>query len=256
MAGSPPLWHLPKGNRIVVCRRSATRESLPGWVRADLTGLFADSRTARLVLLSSLSGRRRRPSVALGIRARPERQSDLRAQACRVDRRELGSSFVGKINTAACHVEDAEVRDSYHAERTTVGSSCRIGESSHEVEEQVDRAADVQPGWLLFGRQGARVARRFDPRRGELSGDPAVVADSVAFSTTITGLGAFSVSTTGVIAYRTGGADRRQLTWFDRAGRTLGRLGPADQSLVGPMLSPDGRLAAVERGGSGVGLRP
>ena len=38
----------------------------------------------------------------------------------------------------------------------------------------------VSPGWLLFGRQGALVARRFDPARRALSGDPVTVDRSVA----------------------------------------------------------------------------
>ena len=103
----------------------------------------------------------------------------------------------------------------------------------------------VPPGWLLFNRQGTLLARRFDPRRGELSGDPVTVAAPVRFSRVTTGQGAFSASATGVIAYRAGN-DERQLTWFDRAGKVLGTFGAADASLMGPMLSLDGRRAAVE----------
>jgi hypothetical protein len=38
-------------------------------------------------------------------------------------------------------------------------------------------------------------------------------------------VGGFSVSATGLIAYRLGGGGLRQLTWFDRSGKTLGTMG-------------------------------
>jgi Tol biopolymer transport system component len=60
-------------------------------------------------------------------------------------------------------------------------------------------------------------------------------------------IGAFSASTEGVIAYRPGGAGKRQLTWFDRKGAPLGTMGPIDDSLVAPTLSPDGRRVALHR---------
>jgi hypothetical protein len=62
------------------------------------------------------------------------------------------------------------------------------------------------------------------------------------------GLDAFSVSQTGVVAFRSGTTVRRQLTWFDRSGKALGTLGePDDTDLLNPTISPDGRRVAVER---------
>jgi len=102
-------------------------------------------------------------------------------------------------------------------------------------------------GWLLFIRQGALVGRRLDASKGILLGDPVVVADSVSSEPTF-GTGAFSVSKTGVVAYRSGTAVRRQLTWFDRSGKPQGALGPAEGSgMAAPSLSPDGTRAAVFR---------
>jgi serine/threonine protein kinase/Tol biopolymer transport system component len=109
------------------------------------------------------------------------------------------------------------------------------------------------PGWLLFVRQGALVARRFDPARRELGGDPVTVAESVAVGLVHA---AVSVSATGVIAYRTGATNPRQLTWFDRSGRPLGTLGEPDRDgLINVELSRDGLRVAVQRavqGKSGV----
>jgi hypothetical protein len=106
----------------------------------------------------------------------------------------------------------------------------------------------VPPGWLLYVRQSTLVARRFDPSRGELTGDPVTVADPVGLDAARF-LGAFSVSAAGLVAYRSaGGGIRRQLTWFDRSGKVLGTLGaPDENNLYDPALSPDGRRVAVER---------
>ncbi len=105
----------------------------------------------------------------------------------------------------------------------------------------------VSPGWLLFGRQGALVARRFDPARRALSGDPVTVDGSVSVAPVVPHVAA-SASTAGVIAYRTAETTESQLTWFDRSGRALGTLGKSDHA--GPWnveLSHDGHRAAVER---------
>jgi dipeptidyl aminopeptidase/acylaminoacyl peptidase len=56
------------------------------------------------------------------------------------------------------------------------------------------------------------------------------------------------VSSTGLLAYRSGEAGQRQLTWFDRSGKVSGTLGARDaNALSSPLLSPDGRRAAVVR---------
>ena len=105
----------------------------------------------------------------------------------------------------------------------------------------------VSPGWLLFGRQGALVARRFDPARRSLSGDPVTVDGSVAVAPVVPHVAA-SASTAGVIAYRTAETTESQLTWFDRSGRGHETLGEPDRA--GPWnveLSHDGNKAAVER---------
>ena len=101
-------------------------------------------------------------------------------------------------------------------------------------------------GWLLYVRQSTLVARRFDPASGELSGDLVTVADPVAVDAI--NAGAFSVSATGLVSYRAGGANRHQLAWFDRSGKALGVVGsPDENTLLNPNLSPDGRRVAVNR---------
>jgi dipeptidyl aminopeptidase/acylaminoacyl peptidase len=79
-----------------------------------------------------------------------------------------------------------------------------------------------------------------------VAGEPAVVGP-VGFDTSID-RGAFAVSENGVLAYRTGIAERRQLIWVDRAGKVLGSFGPADDAgMAAPELSVDGQSVAVFR---------
>jgi dipeptidyl aminopeptidase/acylaminoacyl peptidase len=97
-------------------------------------------------------------------------------------------------------------------------------------------------------REGNLFAQHFDLSKGELAGDPVAIADSVAIDRHFTA-NAFSVSETGMIAFRTaGGTDRRQLAWFNRAGNEVGKAGAPDENeLQNINLSPDGQRAAVQR---------
>jgi serine/threonine protein kinase len=105
----------------------------------------------------------------------------------------------------------------------------------------------ASPDWLLFVRQGALVARHVDLDRGELSGDAVAVAESILFDTNVNSA-AVSIATSGVITYRTGSGNRRQLTWFSRTGQMLGTFSEADDSgLAAPKVSPDGRRVVVYR---------
>jgi Tol biopolymer transport system component len=99
------------------------------------------------------------------------------------------------------------------------------------------------PGLLVFARDGALFAQKFDEKKRSLLGEPAMVSSSVhvflgpSHST-------FSVSSTGVLVYRTAPRPSR-LMWLDRQGRDLGRLG--DPAVVrGLRISPDGARAAVD----------
>ena len=59
------------------------------------------------------------------------------------------------------------------------------------------------------------------------------------------GTGDFTVSNTGVLAYRAGGtSDRTRLVWVDRSGRMLGQAAPPDQ-YDEIRLSPDGKRVAA-----------
>ena len=105
----------------------------------------------------------------------------------------------------------------------------------------------LSSGWLLWVRAGTLVAQRLDLERKALTGDPVTLADPVAFDAAIAA-SAVSVSAAGLVAYRAGGANRRQLAWFDRSGKALGTMGAPDENdLSAPSVSPDGRRVAVYR---------
>jgi len=115
--------------------------------------------------------------------------------------------------------------------------------SSPDRSRIMDEGVNVQfaAGYLFFVRGSALMAQPFDEDRLQLSGNPTQLADQV-----LTGgdqSGAFTVSQTGVIAYKSG-AVLSQLTWFDRNGVPLGTVGdPAEIATL--ELSPDGTAAVV-----------
>jgi dipeptidyl aminopeptidase/acylaminoacyl peptidase len=95
-------------------------------------------------------------------------------------------------------------------------------------------------------REGSLVAQDLDLTRFELTGEVRSVVQQVAWAVAPWNLGAFSVSQTGTLTYRLGGGTHTQFTWFDRAGRALGTVGPPGDYLA-PALSPDGSRIAFTR---------
>jgi len=105
--------------------------------------------------------------------------------------------------------------------------------------------AKYASGHVLFVRERTLMAQPFDVERLALRGDAESIAEQVETAGPIAPIGAFTVSDSGAIAYRTSVGDlRSQLTWFDRSGRPLSTIGePADQMSL--ELSPDGTRALV-----------
>jgi eukaryotic-like serine/threonine-protein kinase len=104
-------------------------------------------------------------------------------------------------------------------------------------------AAPYVDGNVFFMREGTLMVQPFDAGKLQLRGEPVPVAEHVA----TTGLiGIFSVSPTGVLAYRAGAntaGGSLQPTWFDRQGKATGTFGQAGPN-VGLVLSPDATRAA------------
>jgi serine/threonine protein kinase len=133
------------------------------------------------------------------------------------------------------------------AERAGIYLGSLDGGEPKRLEVNGTAAAYLAPNRVAYVRQGALVVQQLDLERGELKGDPETLADPVG-EDLANSYGGFSISADGRVAYRTGGAERRQLTWYDRAGKIVGTVRPLDTNLlVYPELSPDGRRAAVDR---------
>ena len=106
-------------------------------------------------------------------------------------------------------------------------------------------AAFAPPDYVLIGRPGVVLAARIDVMRGEV-GEPFPIAEPTGRD--LFGRGpSFSVSTTGVLAYRAALA-RRQLVWVDRRGVDVESLGqPEEVNLLDPAPAPDGQQIALAR---------
>ena len=100
-------------------------------------------------------------------------------------------------------------------------------------------AAGSGPGAIVFARDGALFAQRFDEQRLTVVGEPDRLADGVGSFLD----GAFFSVSPKTLVYRAPEPDSR-LTWFDRQGKELSRVDkPARFS--GLALSPDGQRALV-----------
>ncbi|HEY7058356.1 MAG TPA: protein kinase, partial [Vicinamibacterales bacterium] len=99
------------------------------------------------------------------------------------------------------------------------------------------------PDKLLTINQGALQAYTFDPRSGTIQGEPSVITQGFAGAAAIVG---FTVSDNGVLAYRTGAAQRRQLVWVSRQGQVLNTVGePETDYIASPELSADEKSVVV-----------
>jgi eukaryotic-like serine/threonine-protein kinase len=102
------------------------------------------------------------------------------------------------------------------------------------------KAEYAEPGSLVFLRDRSLWAQPFDVAQGQLTGEPRLLAERVAFNEA-SGRASFSTSHSGVVAYHA--APTTQLVWYDRTGRRLSAIAVNDFD-ADPAISPDGRMAA------------
>ena len=95
----------------------------------------------------------------------------------------------------------------------------------------------VEPGYLLYLRDRTLVAQPFDAKAMKTTGEPVPIAEKIG--TDGVGLGRFSVSREGTLAYRTGEITDRMI-WVDRTGKELDTIGEPAQ-YHDPAFSPDGK---------------
>jgi serine/threonine protein kinase len=101
-------------------------------------------------------------------------------------------------------------------------------------------------GHLFYHRDGTLMAHPFDADAGRLTGEPAPIVENVQYN--LNGIGAFSVSESGVLAFVTGelSTETTRLLLTNRAGTSPRQIGEAGRYLTAN-LSPDGNQAVIER---------
>ena len=115
---------------------------------------------------------------------------------------------------------------------------------THKLVDALTKPEFAPPDLLLFARESTLMGQRLDTSSFRAIGAPFRVVEPMSSNTT-SGSAAFSVSDTGVLAYRTGtGGDVRDLAWMDRNGTRGVTIGAA-AGYQNPRLSPDGKRLAV-----------
>jgi Tol biopolymer transport system component len=126
----------------------------------------------------------------------------------------------------------------------------QAGKPPRPVLPVVSSVQYVDPGYLVFAREGTLLGQRFDLASGRVVGEPFSIAEPVRYFLS-SAWAAFTASPNGVLAYESS-SDRSRLAWIDRSGRELGSVGvPASNNRV--RISPDGRMVLFDRGQPGVG---
>jgi Tol biopolymer transport system component len=135
---------------------------------------------------------------------------------------------------------------SRQAEKSGIYVSSLDSKGTRRILDTAFNVAYAAPGYLVFVRESALMAQRFDADKLELTGEPFPVAEQVALNTADRS-SLFTVSENGALVYESGGeiADS-QVTWHDRAGKQIDTVGPpGNYPSIG--LSPDEKRVAVQR---------
>src|SRR5262245_31524897 len=102
-------------------------------------------------------------------------------------------------------------------------------------------------GWLVFGRDGALLARPFDTSRLDFTGEPFSLSDKVGSDFVSINYFTFSVSDNGVLVFDPSlKRQRRQYLWVDRHGQRFNALDVA-AGITHVWLSPDDKRFIADR---------
>ncbi len=146
-----------------------------------------------------------------------------------------GKHFLYMAGNFSGHVEDNEIflgsLDS-NEKRPIVPASSNMGYAD--------------PGYLLYLKDNALVAQKFDLGTYTLTGEAHTISSEVQYFQQ-TDLALFGVAGKSVVVVQTGkGAEKYQLLWFDRSGKNVGAVAPPG-GFANPRISPDGRRLALEQ---------
>jgi serine/threonine protein kinase/Tol biopolymer transport system component len=102
----------------------------------------------------------------------------------------------------------------------------------------------ISPGYVLFMRQGGTLmAQRMDPDRGQMEGEPMLLASGVAYDV-LNHRGCFTAAANGTLVYQSGNSySGVTLRIVDRSGKQLGAPGAESPSdvIMTARFSPDGQ---------------
>jgi len=123
------------------------------------------------------------------------------------------------------------------------------GSEPRRILDVDSNAVYVEPGFVLFWRDGALRAQRFDLDTESLIGDPVVVAPRTRYEPAEI-VAMYGASPGGVLAFHPGqsATAKSRLLIFDRDGAEIGQIGP-DGNYYSPRFSHDGRFVAVDNSG-------
>ena len=109
----------------------------------------------------------------------------------------------------------------------------------------------VEPGWLLYARQGVLTALPFDSRALKITGDPVVLEDEPSSildpALSWTAGWSVSVSASGSIGYYSAPSTNTIATWYDANGAPTGTLNLPPGHYESIAISPDGTRGVVVR---------
>jgi len=131
-----------------------------------------------------------------------------------------------------------------------VGSNVRKPLLNDVTSAQYAPARTGHAGHVIFVRDRKLIARPFDAEQLQFTGSEVTLADNVGV-TLGGGLGDFSVSAGGVLAYRHAASGQQEdMAWYDRTGKRVGGLGDRPghpRNII--RISPSGKSAAFTRQG-------
>ena len=132
-----------------------------------------------------------------------------------------------------------------------LGSNARRPLLSDVTNAQYAPGRNGRSSHLIFVRGGRLIARPFDDDRLEMTGVERTLAENVAV-TLGGGLADFSVSASGVLAYRqAAGGPEEEMAWYDREGNRAGTIGDRrghPRNII--RFSPSGTSVAFTRQGA------
>ena len=141
-----------------------------------------------------------------------------------------------------------------HNGRFTIFAGSISGGPAVEIGAMDTAPVYAQPGYLLYGRQGALIAQAFDAAALKITADPITLDDEPSAildpRTAYTAGRAVSVSSNGTLAYYSDPSRRTVADWYDISGRRQGSVPLPPGHYHKLRLSPDGARAVIVRSAS------